>query len=107
MTVAEIRKGILLMSEGKKRRSLEAWLESELLPAFSERILPLGDDEMRHWSILQATAEKHGNKLPVVDSLIAATARCHNLIVATRNANDFHHSDVPVINPWLSQNHVP
>jgi predicted nucleic acid-binding protein len=38
--------------------------------------------------------------MPLADSLIAATAARHGLTVATRNADDFSHSGVPVLDPW-------
>jgi predicted nucleic acid-binding protein len=34
------------------------------------------------------------------DGMIAATARVHGFIVATRNAHDFMHFDVRVLNPF-------
>jgi predicted nucleic acid-binding protein len=99
VSIAEIRKGILLLPDGKKRTKLESWLESELLPAFANRVIPLGEAEMNEWASLQADAEK-GHRLPVVDSLIAATARSHRLTLATRNVQDFRDCGVPVHNPW-------
>ena len=103
VSVAEIRKGILLLPEGKKRRRLEGWLESELLPAFAGRVIPLGEVEMNEWAALQASAEKSGHRLPVVDSLLAATARCHGLTLATRNLHDFRHCGIPVLDPWAEE----
>jgi predicted nucleic acid-binding protein len=38
-----------------------------------------------------------------VDSLIAATARVHDLIVVTRNTDDFGGCGVPLLNPWQPQ----
>ena len=100
VSTAEIRKGILMLPRGKKRQLLDGWLAEELLPAFAGRILPLGEEEMNSWATLQAEAEKAGRRLPVVDSLIAATALCHGLTLATRNIQDFQHSRIPVLNPW-------
>ena len=100
ISTAEIRKGILLLPRGKKRQELEAWFTGELLPAFEERLLTLGEDEMSVWATLQADAEKAGHRLPAMDSLIAATARCHGLTLVTRNTVDFRHCGIPVINPW-------
>ncbi len=57
---------------------------------------------MNAWAELQASAEKAGRKIPVIDSLLAATARCHGLTIATRNVGDFRHCGVPVINPWAA-----
>ncbi|WP_305047229.1 hypothetical protein [Geoalkalibacter sp.] len=39
-------------------------------------------------------------KLPVIDSLPAATAACHHLTLATRNITDFARCDVSLFNPW-------
>lgn len=100
VSIAEIRKGILLLPEGQKRTRLGIWLESELLPAFASRVIPLGEAEMNEWAELQADAEKKGHRLPVVDSLIAATARCHELTLATRNIQDFLHCGIATHNPW-------
>ncbi len=102
VSVAEIRKGILLLPEGRKRAKLESWLKAGLLPAFTGRVIPLGEAEMNEWAALQAEAEKGGRRVPVVDSLIAATARCHGLTLATRNLRDFLHCGVPVIDPWAA-----
>lgn len=103
VSIAEIRKGILLLPEGKKRRNLEGWLGSKLLPAFSGRVIPLGEAEMNEWAAMQASAERSAHRLPVVDSLIAATARCHGLILATRNLHDFRHCGIPVLDPWAEE----
>lgn len=100
ISTAEIRKGMLLLPRGKKRQELEAWFTGELLPAFEERLLTLGEDEMSVWATLQADAEKAGHRLPAMDSLIAATARCHGLTLVTRNTDDFRHCGIPVLNPW-------
>lgn len=99
VSIAEIRKGILLLPEGKKRAKLENWLKSELLPAFANRVIPLGEAEMTEWAAIQADAEKRGHRLPVVDSLIAATARCHGLTLATPNTFDFRHCGISAHNP--------
>jgi len=39
--------------------------------------------------------------MPIKDSLIAATALVHGLIVATRNRDDFQKSGIRVINPFV------
>jgi predicted nucleic acid-binding protein len=47
------------------------------------------------WGRLNAPAERK-----TVDSLIAATARLHDLTVATRNTADFEGCDVAMLNAW-------
>ena len=55
---------------------------------------------MENWGFLQGRAEKAGTPMSSLDSLIAATAYTHNLILVTRNEKDFIPSQVPIINPW-------
>jgi predicted nucleic acid-binding protein len=41
-----------------------------------------------------------GRAMPIKDSLIAATALVHGLVVATRNRADFEKAGVGVIDPF-------
>lgn len=72
------------------------------LPAFAGRVLPLGDQETKAWAELLARAEKAARKIPVINNLLAATARCHGLTMATWNVDDFRHCEVRVTNPWTA-----
>jgi len=54
----------------------------------------------RAWARLLAGLKKNGLAMPVKDSLIAATALAHNLIVATRNVVGFRHAGVCLENPF-------
>lgn len=54
----------------------------------------------KRWGILQGEARRVGRPLPVLDTLIAATATVHRLTVATRNVRDFASAGVSVFNPW-------
>jgi len=54
------------------------------------------------WARLIARLKMKGHSMPVKDSLIAATALTHGLIMATRNTNDFLKCGVTVENPFAS-----
>jgi len=100
LTLGEIRKGTALLPEGKRRTELEAWLANELPARFNERLLPVSGKIAELWGEMTAEAQLKGTPAPVIDSLLAATARHHDLTVATRNVKDFTACGVPVINPW-------
>lgn len=100
ITLGEIRRGILRLPAGQRRRKLEKWMREEFQPAFAGRILPLGEEEITAWAALLAGLEKRGRSMPAIDSLIAATALARDLTIATRNTEDFAHSGARVFNPW-------
>ena len=52
------------------------------------------------WAKTCGESEAKGNKLPIMDSLIAATAYEHDLTIVTRNIGDFNFSSVKVFSPW-------
>ena len=103
MTVGEIRIGIdrLRGRDGAQADVFARWL-SELRSRFAHRILPIDTRVADEWGQMNAAATRN-----TVDSLIAATARVHQLTVVTRNTNDFQGCDVPLLNPWELQQPTP
>lgn len=97
ITVGELRRGVALYPHGRKRAALARWL-AEVLEAFGDRIVPVDRAVAEAWGEHHAAQERQGRRLPVLDSLLAATARVHGFTVATRNTADF--PGVPVVNPW-------
>lgn len=97
VTVGELRRGIALYPQSRKRAGLTKWLE-EVLESFEGRILPVDRQVAVAWGNYHAAQQLKGRTLPALDSLVAATAQIHGLTVATRNVEDF--PDVPVTNPW-------
>ena len=100
LTFGEIRKGVAMLPQGKRRSGLETWLEVELQARFSGRILPIDEPVADRWGLLAANAKSKGKVLSIIDGLLAATAIHHNLTVVSRNVNDFAPTQVPVVNPW-------
>ena len=98
ITLGEISKGIQLLPRSKKRNLLETWFR-ELDSGFAERVLPVDKAVVTAWARLYAVNQKAGRLLPSFDSLLAATAQHHGLIIATRNAGDFP-PEVKLANPW-------
>jgi toxin FitB len=101
VTLAELRFGIELLSEGSARREeLDNWLMRTIRPMFDQRVLPVTEDIMFRWRILLEEGRKTGHTFSQPDLIIAATALHHGLTVVTRDRNDFDRARVPVVNPW-------
>jgi len=100
LNLGELQKGISKLPDGTKKEGLQAWVALDLVERFTGRILELDLETALCWGRLQGEAEQAGEKLPVMDSLIAATAAAHGLIVVTRNVRDIERCGVGVCNPW-------
>jgi len=97
LTLGEIRKGVEALTDSGRRTVLREWLERELPVFFADRLLPIDAAVAHQWGQLLAKA---GRSLPAIDSLLAATALHHNLVLVTRNLKDVAGLPVKVLNPW-------
>jgi toxin FitB len=86
LTLGEIRKGIETAKDVLRKHKLESWLENQLIPRFAGRIHDIDARVADRWGRMIAQTPR---PLPVMDSLLAATALAHDLILATRNVRDF------------------
>jgi predicted nucleic acid-binding protein len=99
ITLGELQKGVSRLPEGKKRANLQTWLDHELTARFEGRIVPFSQSAALLWGELTGAAERDGQKLPVVDSLLAAVALDRGLTLVTRNSADFKRTRVPLFDP--------
>ncbi|WP_415036475.1 type II toxin-antitoxin system VapC family toxin [Azonexus sp.] len=97
LTLGEIRKGIEGVNDETRRQSLIDWLEIDLPTFFTGRILSIDGAVADRWGRLVAAA---GRPLPAIDSLLAATALEHDLVLVTRNVKDFTGLPVQIFSPW-------
>ena len=95
--LGEVRFGILLLPKGKRRARLERWFAAGV-----QRLecLTWEAETGLRWAALLARLWVSGRAMPIKDSLIAATALVHSLVVATRNREDFETAGVKVIDPF-------
>lgn len=100
ITVGEITKGIEKLPNSKRKQELIDWLENELLIRFQDNLIELDVNILIQWGKLNARLELSGQRAPAIDSLIAATALEHDLILVTRNESDFAETGVEILNPW-------
>ena len=101
ISVAELRYGIAVLPNGKKKQNLRQKLEEQLLPLFRGRVLPFDEAAAGFYGELRAIAKKKGKPIAVSDGYIAATAKANGLAIATRDTGPFLTAGLNVINPWV------
>jgi predicted nucleic acid-binding protein len=95
--LGEVRFGILLLARGSRRSKLERWFSDGVSRL---QCLSWEAEVGLRWAELLADLRARGRAMPIKDSLIAATALVHGLLVVTRNPSDFEAAAVEVYNPF-------
>ena len=95
--LGEVRFGILLLPKGKRRARLERWFDAGVGRL---HCVPWEMETGLRWARLLAALRASGRAMPIKDSLIAATALVHGLVVATRNRTDFEKAGVKLVDPF-------
>ena len=97
VTLLELETGVLRMErkDPAQGQVLRSWLNDHVLPAFPDRILSFDTPVSLRCAGLHVPDPGSYR-----DSMIAATALEHRLIVVTRNVDDFARSEVALLNPW-------
>ena len=95
VTFGELQRGIerTRAQNRIKAEEIESWVERL---GGAAQILSMDASCFREWARLMEGKQDH----LLEDAMIAATARIHGLVVATRNDADFAQLDVPVVNPF-------
>jgi predicted nucleic acid-binding protein len=100
VSIAELRRGIALMDQSRRKSALTTWLADDLPARFAGRMLPIDHDIATYWGDLMAASRKTGVALSTMDAFFAATALMKNLILATRNVEDFTALSLSLHNQW-------
>ena len=96
LTLGEIRKGIELIRDRDPGQAdvLETWLR-HMEQQHEGRILPVDAAIANAWGQMH-----YVRSIPVVDGLLAATARVHGLTLVTRNVQHVQGLGVSLLNPF-------
>ena len=100
VTEAEMRYGLAIMPFGRRRDEVALQTYYLLDGYFEDRILPFDSAAAKIYAEIYASRRRRGRPISPQDCQIAAIARVHNAIVATRNVNDFTYCGLELINPW-------
>jgi predicted nucleic acid-binding protein len=98
VTIGELQMGVeqTRRQDPAKASEIELWIDQL---ADSYQVLSMDTACFREWARLMSGRT---NDL-IEDAMIAATARIHQLTVATRNERDFAHLGVSVVNPFSAR----
>ena len=99
ITLHELEYGIALIPEDRKKQNIDKAI-SGLVSFYGDYIIAVGEPEAHEAALMRASRELDGRTLNLADSLIAGTAKVHNLAVVTRNVKDFVDLDIEVVNPF-------
>ena len=100
IAIAEIRRGIGKLDDGRRKTMLTCWLEEDLVERFEGRILPVDLSTALGWGAIVVQAGRRGRAIGIMDAFIAATALDKGLALATRNMRDFEELGLDLIDPW-------
>ena len=103
IVLGELARGVSRLPEGPKKRRLTAWMYSDFVERFAQRMLPVSTDVALKWGEVSGTAERLGQQIGMADGLICATGIVHSLVVVTRNVDHLSHAGAVVFNPWTDQ----
>ena len=98
LTLGEVRRGIGLLSRRDPVQAdvYEAWLVT-VLRDYTDRVLPVDAEAAEEWGRMNVP-----DPIPVVDGLMAATAKVRNMTFVTRNTADVARTGVRLLNPFDS-----
>lgn len=102
VTQAEMMLGALVLPAGKRRNTLATALNAMFEDDFGGRVLPFDAAAADVYANLVSARCAAGRPISQFDAQIAAIARCHRMLLATRNGGDFEGCDLGLINPWVA-----
>lgn len=101
VTVFEIRFGLRVMPEGRRRAIYTQGFES-LLAEIDHRIAPFDVEAAHEASSLMASRKLKGRPRELRDTMIAGIVLARHATLATRNVRDFDDVSAVVVDPWSS-----
>ncbi len=96
LVVGEVRRGIerLKRRDPQQAEVYEAWLTT-VLSDYADRVLPVDAETANEWGRMSVP-----DPVPIVDGLMAATAKVRNMTFVTRNTRDVARTGVRLLNPF-------
>lgn len=102
VTVAELLVGVARLPDGERRRRLAATISAMIVEDFAGRVLAFDGDAAVEFAALTSDRDRRGRPIATPDAQIAAIARVHGAVVATRNTSDFLGTGVELVDPFAA-----
>ncbi|MEF9956889.1 MAG: type II toxin-antitoxin system VapC family toxin [Acinetobacter sp.] len=99
VSIAELRFGIGILVDGRKKQALTNMVE-QIIKIFDQRILGFDLVAAEYYAELAVGARTAGKGFPTPDGYIAAITSCHGFMIATRDTAPFLAAGLKVINPF-------
>jgi hypothetical protein len=99
---AELRYGLAIMGNGKRRAALVDAVDRILREDLAGRILPFDSSSAQSFATIAAARRAAGRPIAQADCQIASIAHARGATVATRNTPDFEGCEIDLINPWAA-----
>lgn len=100
LTAAEVRAGVALLPEGRRRAEVEARMEPIITDTFGGYVLPFDVESSVSYAEILAARTRDGRPISIFDAQIAAVCRQYVAVLATRNTSDFTDTFISLVNPW-------
>lgn len=96
LTIGEIRQGICRLQRHDRAQAeiFDRWIAG-LLRTYFDRVVPVTVEVAEEWGRLNVP-----DPVPVVDGLLAATAKVHGWTLVTRNVSDVANTGARLLNPF-------
>jgi predicted nucleic acid-binding protein len=98
ISIGELCYGMEKLPAGKEKHELLIWLYTKVPEWFNGRVISLDTEVLLEWGKIRARVQR---TLPIIDTLIAAAAIAHHMVLVTRNTADFEDIEgINLLNPW-------
>jgi predicted nucleic acid-binding protein len=93
--------GVAILPVGQRQSSLLVAIDDMFNQDFAGRILAFDSSVVRAYVQIVTQRKQIGRPISQFDAQIAAIAKAHDAILATRNIKDFENCGIELVNPWL------
>lgn len=100
ITVFEIRFGLEIMAEGRKRKALQEAFAGTLAEDFDGRVLAFDQAAADAAGAIAARQRETGCPVEIRDVQIAGITAARKATLATRNTRHFEGTGISLIDPW-------